>query len=187
MKFSEPIALALEMATIWHAGQLRRDPNRQVPYIVHPYSVGLLLAQAGYAEEVIAAGLLHDVLEDTDVTQAYIARLFKRRIAALVAEVTEQTEIKDWKERKLAFLASLKQASPEALAIKCADHIDNLRGILRIARNGDDPWALFVGRAEKVWWEEAMYGLLKGRVKPKLFKLYVQSFKAFRKLAASTS
>lgn len=183
MEFSALVAQALEMSAVWHAGQWRRDPDHKVPFIVHPFSVALILSRAGYPDEVVAAGLLHDVVEDVGIQLKEISRLFGRRVAALVGEVTEPN-VKDWKERKLKFMADLNYASPQALAIKSADHIDNLHSILHITKNGDDPWSLFYGgQKEKLWYETAMCKLLKGRVDPRLHKLHVAALAAVRKCA----
>ena len=57
---------ALSFAADRHAGQIR-DLDGQVPFVTHPVEVAYLLHEAGYSDEVVAAGVLHDVLEDTDV------------------------------------------------------------------------------------------------------------------------
>ena len=60
------INLALEVAARAHDGQFRKGTD--IPYITHPFAVGILLLKSGCSEEVVMAGLLHDTLEDTSLT-----------------------------------------------------------------------------------------------------------------------
>jgi guanosine-3',5'-bis(diphosphate) 3'-pyrophosphohydrolase len=67
---------ALEFALERHAGQLRDGDH--APFVLHPLEVGALLSAAGYPEYVVATGVLHDVLEDTDTDAAELEILFGR-------------------------------------------------------------------------------------------------------------
>ena len=85
---------AIEVAARAHRDQLRKGTD--VPYITHPYGVGLMLARAGYDEEVIAAGILHDTVEDTDVTPEQVRETFGARVADIVRGRSEQDKDLPW-------------------------------------------------------------------------------------------
>ncbi len=126
---------ALATAARLHHGQFRKDGT--TPFIVHPAAVAAILAQAGAPEAVIAAGYLHDVLEDvspTLYTKAHMLADFGPRITQIVVDVSE---VKDpdatpheqratWRARKEAYLAHLKTASQDALMVSAADMMHNL-------------------------------------------------------------
>ncbi|MBA3789097.1 bifunctional (p)ppGpp synthetase/guanosine-3',5'-bis(diphosphate) 3'-pyrophosphohydrolase [Patescibacteria group bacterium] len=121
---------ALQFAARRHDGQLRREAER-LPYITHPVSVALLLADADADEDTIIAGMLHDTIEDTQTTAEEIARAFGARASALVLAVSEPKTNEDgttltWKERKEAYLEQLARAEDSAVLISMADKIDNI-------------------------------------------------------------
>lgn len=114
-----------------HEGQKRKYTGE--PYIVHPRAIAELLAEAGLDDEVIAAGLMHDVIEDCDVTVEEIRAEFGDRIARLVFEVTDVSRREHGKRaaRKALDRAHVAKASPEGKSIKLADIIDNTKTIVR--------------------------------------------------------
>lgn len=118
---------AFELARACHAGQFRR--GRRLPYLTHPISVARLLSRHGYPKPVVAAGLLHDVLEDSGCEIEDIVKTAGRRAAALVAQVTDRDKTLPWKARKALYLKHLRAADKDALAVACADKADNLASI----------------------------------------------------------
>lgn len=106
-------------------------------YIVHPREVAAMVAETGAEEEVIAAALLHDVVEDTPVTNEEIESRFGRSVARLVAEVTDVSTPADGNRaaRKALDRAHLAAASGAGQTIKLADLISNSRSILTHDRN----------------------------------------------------
>ena len=130
MKGSIPslVRRARAFAALRHAGQRRKGDGK--PFITHPVAVGRILERQGLPEAVVAAGLLHDVLEDTPTPSSEIARLFGRRVASMVEEVTEPDKRHSWEYRKRAYLRRLKKASRGALAISCADKLHNTASLL---------------------------------------------------------
>ena len=123
---------ALAFAAERHAGQRRKGDGK--PFIVHPVAVGKILAKEKMPEEVVAAGILHDVLEDTSTTAAELQRLFGRRVARMVQEVTEPDKKYSWEFRKRSYLRHLRHASRGALAISCADKLHNTASLLAAYR-----------------------------------------------------
>ena len=134
---------ALDRAAIWHREQRRKYPEVDVPYISHPAGVALLLARHGFDDEVVAAGALHDVIEDTEATYADLEAEFGRRVADLVDMVSEQDKSLPWEERKRRYLERFPHKPWEAQAITLADKIDNFQSILVCARHHGDPWPMF--------------------------------------------
>jgi (p)ppGpp synthase/HD superfamily hydrolase len=132
---SELLDTAVDWASRAHADQVRKDGR---PFIGHPCAVGELLEQAGFDEEVVAAAVLHDVVEDSEIEPAEIERRFGERVAALVAAMTEDPAITDYHERKRAQRAQVEAAGSDAIAIYAADKLANLRDVRRAyAREGE--------------------------------------------------
>lgn len=120
---------AIEFAAQAHAGDVRKGTN--TPYFTHPFAVGLLLAEAGCAETVVCAGILHDTVEDTQVELEDLVREFGEEVAALVAGASEPDKTKSWRERKEHTHAYLQTAPKEICMVSCADKLHNLRCLKR--------------------------------------------------------
>ena len=151
MSASLLVKRALDRAAVWHRDQLRKYPGVAVPYVSHLAGVTIVLARHGFDDEVIAAGALHDAVEDTNVTLAEIESAFGTRVAELVAAVSELDKRLSWEERKADYLARFPGKPWAAQAITLADKIDNLQSILVCAREHGDPWAQFKrGRAQQL-------------------------------------
>ena len=108
-----------------HAGQ--RRGSDEAPFILHPLEVAVLLRNRGFEDEVVAAGLLHDVVEDTQATAEEIARRFGARVAELVATLTDDPSIDDYQARKAALRDQVARASREAQAVFAADKVAKCR------------------------------------------------------------
>ncbi len=134
---------ALDQAAVWHKDQFRKYPGVEVPYVSHLAGVAAILSRHGFTEEVVAAGVLHDVIEDCDVSKDEIAKLFGERVATLVDHVTEQDKTLPWEERKRLYLEHFAHEPWEAQAITLADKIDNFESIVVCAELHGDPWAMF--------------------------------------------
>ncbi len=121
---------ALRFATQAHAGQVRKYTAE--PYINHPVAVAGIVRDAEFDDEVIAAALLHDVVEDCDVLISDIFGLFGSRVAQFVGDVTDVSRPEDGNRttRKALDRAHLSEASPEGKSIKLADLIDNAGSIV---------------------------------------------------------
>lgn len=90
-KETERVSRAVELATKAHEGQLRRTGE---PYIIHPLAVKKILEEWGMDEDTIVAGILHDTVEDTDVTLEQIKGEFGEPVAQLVDGVTKLGKIR---------------------------------------------------------------------------------------------
>ncbi len=127
----ELIEKAYDLAGKMHQGQLRKSGE---PYLIHPVAVAKILAELGMDDQAIVAGLLHDVVEDTDYTTEQLREDFGDDIELLVDGVTKLGSLKyESKEERQAenlrkmFLAMSKDI--RVLIIKLADRLHNLRTI----------------------------------------------------------
>ncbi len=118
---------AIAFATRAHLGQMRK--GTALPYIEHPLAVGRILADCGQPAAVVAAGVLHDTIEDTAVTRAELERHFGPRVAELVAAVSEPDRSVSWEERKRHTIATVRSAPLPVVWIELADKLDNIRAI----------------------------------------------------------
>jgi (p)ppGpp synthase/HD superfamily hydrolase len=124
---------ALAYAAECHSGQTREIDD--TPFVTHPAEVACLLHEAGYPDEVVAAGVLHDVLEDTDAEPADIAERFGPQVARLVASVSDDPSIEKGTERKAALRRQVKQAGEHAAAVFAADKVSKARELrVRMSR-----------------------------------------------------
>ncbi len=140
--YSARIERAIRLSVQAHAGQVRKaDPH--IPYATHPFHVALIVRQAGGDEDCVIAALLHDVLEDTDVTPEDLDEAFGGRVTALVREVSEDKTL-PWDERKARMVEQLRGASPEGALIAAADKLHNLETLAEAhARKGAAIWGAF--------------------------------------------
>ncbi|QDV05060.1 Guanosine-3',5'-bis(diphosphate) 3'-pyrophosphohydrolase [Planctomycetes bacterium Poly30] len=134
---------ALACASEAHRGQIREVSG--VPYVFHTVEVAKRLGDFGVLdEEVIAAALLHDAVEDTEVSRKEIERLFGSRVARFVDEMT----FDERKQKKGEYLAAFAVKSPEALAIKLADRGAN---VADYARERADYAPIYAGKANALY------------------------------------
>ena len=146
---------ALHLATQLHAGQTRKGGN--TPYLAHLLSVTALALEAGGDEDIAIAALLHDAVEDQGglETLVQIRQQFGSRVASIVDECTDAYTLPKppWRERKEAYIAHLREATPEARLVSLADKLHNARSILRDLRiYGEETWNKFNGGKEGTLW-----------------------------------
>ncbi|KAH9421006.1 isocitrate dehydrogenase (NAD(+)) idh1, partial [Dermatophagoides pteronyssinus] len=123
------ISRAADFAAKAHRKQLRKDGY--TPYINHPIGVANILTDLGNVSNpsVIAAALLHDTVEDTDVTFEDIQKEFGDHILSIVAEVTDDKSLPSF-ERKRLQVENAPNSSNEAKLVKLADKLYNLQDLL---------------------------------------------------------
>jgi guanosine-3',5'-bis(diphosphate) 3'-pyrophosphohydrolase len=146
------VSEAAEFAAHRHSGMQRKGRGNE-PYINHLAEVANLLTVAteGSDAELVAAGWLHDTVEDTETTREELAQKFSERVAVLVVEVTDDMTLpKDQRRQKQIIDAPHK--SPGAKLIKIADKISNIRARILPEPNQADRDDLidYVAWAEKV-------------------------------------
>jgi HD domain len=122
---SELVSQALDTARRLHAGTVR-EVGDEVPFIEHPLAVAELLAEHELGDELIAAGLLHDVLEYTDLGLGALRERFGMKVALIVCALTEDFEIEDYEERKHELRCRVAKTGIEARRVFAADKIANV-------------------------------------------------------------
>ncbi len=148
------VELAMRVAADAHKDQCRKASS--VPYLTHPASVALILAQAGFkSREIIAAALLHDVVEDSDWTIERLARVFPPKVVQIVEEASENKtdtagQKRPWTDRKREHIEQMKGASFEARAVVLADKLHNLNSMLFDLERGEPLWDRFNAGREDV-------------------------------------
>ncbi len=116
---------ALALAADCHQGQTRDIDS--IPFVTHPVEVACLLHEAGYSDEVVAAGVLHDVLEGTDAERRDLEERFGPAVAGLVAAVSDDPSIEDDADRKAALREQVARGGDEVAAVFAADKVSKAR------------------------------------------------------------
>src|SRR5262249_19581552 len=127
-------------------GQVRKGSG--IPYFQHVAAVALILDRAGFDEDTVIAGLLHDVVEDTDASLEDVIARFGPAVAETVRFCSEgKNEApgrkRPWIDRKRDHLAALAEAPTPARAVTLADKLHNLTSIEVDLLEGRPAWSLF--------------------------------------------
>lgn len=146
---------ALMYAAKLHASQIRK--GSRVPYVSHLMAVASIALEYGADEDEAIAALLHDAIEDQGGSKAReeIRGRFGDRVVEIVDGCTDaDTKPKPpWRERKEAYIAHIKDASPSVHLVSAADKLSNARAILKDYRSlGDKLWERFKGGKEGTLW-----------------------------------
>lgn len=149
-------------ATKAHEGQLRKGTTR--PYILHPLEVAEVVATLTDDEEIIAAALLHDTIEDCEgITSELLSVEFSARVSEMVAQESEDKS-KSWAERKGHTIESLRTAAPEVQMIALGDKLSNMRDIDRdYPQCGEQLWMRFRMKNKQIigWYYKGVQDSLK--------------------------
>jgi len=141
---------ALEFAAAQHAGQ-RREVD-QAPFILHPLEVAQLLRGRDYPDDVVAAAVLHDVIEDTPVQFDELQARFGGRVAELVSAVSEPPGGGSYAERKARLREAVGHADADAAAVFAADKVVKARELrIGLARNLPDAPTLDADKLDHYW------------------------------------
>lgn len=121
----ELVLKAVTFAAQRHHGQMRKD--KLTPYVAHPFRVLLLLRHVFGVEdpEVLAAGVLHDTIEDTTTDYDDVLGRFGARVAGFVALLTKDKRMEEG-ERERVYFEGLRTAPIEVKLCKLADSLDNV-------------------------------------------------------------
>lgn len=156
MIYTYKIQKAVEFAIKVHeTDSKQKRKGKDIPYITHPLTVGLILAAAGANEDVIIAGILHDTLEDSiygyKITKEMLVEEFNQNVSDLVLSVTEQNKNLSWEERKAEAVEHIKTFSNDSLLLKSADLLSNTTEIVSdYNKIGDEMFNKFNAPKEKI-------------------------------------
>lgn len=138
---------AAKFAIDAHANSERR--GKGFPYVIHAMEAAEIVASITNDQELLAAAMLHDVIEDTDVTEEEIRAEFGDRIADLVTVESDPvyeglSVYESWKMRKQYAIDRLSKQNREAKIISLGDKLSNMRAIARdFNKQGDELWKIF--------------------------------------------
>ena len=141
-----------------HKGEVRKsEPDK--PMIMHPIGVGMLLEEYGYDDEVVSAGYLHDVVEDTSYTIFDIEKEFGKGVADLVMGASEPDKSLSWEERKTHTIEETKNLPLRNKLVICADKINNLEDLMiKFTKNGNRDFSAFKrGEDKQRWYYTSVY------------------------------
>jgi (p)ppGpp synthase/HD superfamily hydrolase len=175
----------LALSTAWEAHKDQKRKGTNIPYIVHPLEVAVILIENSDEEDLITAGLLHDTVEDTNITLDFIKDSFGDAVAELVnaasepdkvdlaVRLTAEEEKASWEARKLHTIEFLPKAPLKVQLLTCADKLSNIRSMARdykIIKN--DLWKKFnAGCSEQKWYYEGLVESLKDLSD---YKMYIE-------------
>lgn len=161
---------ALRIATEAHSGVTRKYSTE--PYVNHVIRVAFEVARLGLGDTLVAAALLHDTLEDTDLSPDVIVEHCGENVLSIVQQLTNPSHLPEnagkrrW-ERKQIDRDHLKQVSLEAKIIKLCDRIDNLRDV----GTGPRDFQILYANESEFLWKEALVGINENLEKDLLFEI----------------
>lgn len=168
-QMTENILKAGEFAIEAHRGQVRK--NEDIPYVKHLFDVAGILIDNGQSENLVIAGLLHDVMEDTDKTDKDILALFSpqqgEEILKIILADTETEKGAPWLVRKQTTIDFAAQTDlMEGLLLICADKIANLGSLSKaLEESGEDTWKCFnSSKEQQLWYYESLCDILTKRL-----------------------
>jgi (p)ppGpp synthase/HD superfamily hydrolase len=164
------VSQALVFATEHHQHQHRK--GTKIPYMAHLLNVCKILAENNCSDEVLAAALLHDVVEDTDVRIDEVEETFGHHVAEIVKGATELDKLEkkaiekqsSWQSRKEHTIHFLQhEATTDQLLVSCADKLDNIRAIAYDhQRIGEAIWKRFnASKEQQAWYYRSIAGIAK--------------------------
>jgi GTP pyrophosphokinase len=167
---TERFARVVTFAARAHAGQRRK--STLIPYITHPLAVSALVVEFGGDEDQAIAGLLHDVVEDCDVSLLTISAEFGLRVASIVEGCTDGVIDADgrkapWLERKIRYLEHLEDEAADVLLVSACDKLHNARAIVDDIRTiGEAVFERFTAnRQQTIWYYRRLAGIFARRLR----------------------
>ena len=154
---------AAKFAIEAHRGIERR--GKGYPYILHPMEAAVIVSAMTTDQEMMAAAVLHDTVEDTGVTFDQLRREFGDRVATLVWHETSQLpHDAPWRDRKQAQAALIAASPRDSKIVALGDKLSNLRTIVADYRQiGDGLWPRFSapnGREDVIWYYRLLADVL---------------------------
>jgi (p)ppGpp synthase/HD superfamily hydrolase len=162
---TDRITAAFELAFTLHDGSFRKGTS--IPYIVHPMDVASNLIKSGASEDLVIAGLLHDIVEDEDYYLEVIEQQFGAEVRRLVDGASEPEDFRKehnkkdtWRQRKAHTVDRIRDADRDLKLLSCCDKLSNIRDIIRdYRREGDTFWSKFnATKDEQRWYYTSMLG-----------------------------
>ena len=180
---SKKVNLALKVASKAHRDQVRKGTD--IPYISHPVAVAMVIGKYTTNEDIIVAGILHDILEDVKpsiYSETDMRDDFGDKITDIVKDVSEDKIAgepeKPWIERKKGYLAHLDNlANVEPIIVSTADKIHNLTDMLdEYERVGNRFWQRFnASKDDELWFYKTFLEIVQKKAIPEKMKADLES------------
>ncbi len=183
--------IAKELAEIAHKGQKRKGSRED--YILHPLAVYEIVKRYTEDSDILAAALLHDTTEDTDLTYQEIERKLGSRVVNIVKEVSTRKEDKKtltWRERKENTVKSIATLTKEAQLVEIADKVSNAKDLTKLwDENGNLHFDQFKEKdpALQEWYYRSLYEQFKDHAKSKEVLLLAEELNQHVSLAFGRS
>ena len=176
------IEKAAKIGAVAHKEQVRKDDSS--PYIVHPFLVALNLVKYDFPDAVVVAGLLHDVLEDTDVLEKTLLAEFGEEVLETIKALSEDKSL-EWEDRKKQYIETIRDAPESVKAVSVCDKIHNLGNfITALEKEGPLLWKKFSrGKEQQLWFMEELLKMFKETWKHPLVDEFEMLVAEFRKIA----
>jgi len=160
-----------------HEGQVRKGDNK-TPYVLHPLEAGIIISNYTSSESLIATAILHDVIEESNITYEDIKKEFSEEIADSVKLLTQDKSIENWEERKAENLARLS-SNMTIYIIKTIDALVNMKDLFyAIQTQGESVWERFNASKElKMQYFERILSDTKASLPTDLLERYVSALK----------
>ena len=142
-----------------------RKAELDKPYFFHAIDVANKLEKYGFDDNVVAAGYLHDIIEDTEYSEKDVLDMFGEDITSLVMGATERDKSLSWEERKIDSIQRVRNLDIRHKAIVACDKISNIEDLrLKFGKNGKEDFSSFNrGKDKKIWyWKEIYKSLITG-------------------------
>jgi len=151
---------AVRIAVKAHKDQTRKGDG--LPYITHPFMVALRLAKLNFPDEVIAAALVHDVLEDTNYGEENLRAELGNEVVNMVLSVTNDESL-EWMDKKKKYVETVRSGNEGAKAVALSDKIHNLESLLIAhSEKGSKVWENFkADKSQKLWFEIEVLKMLR--------------------------
>ncbi len=171
INLSAKLQKAINFSAASHEGQYRKDKNH-TPYITHPYSVMLTASKYSIDENVFISCLLHDVIEDCEISHEELVSEFGVIVADTVESLSEpkyfgsRDNPMSWREKKDAYFAKLVNGSDEAVLVAACDKMHNMQSYIEMTKEEGDVMYKFGsdGVKEKLWYVTNTLEIIKQRV-----------------------
>lgn len=170
---------AADFALEAHRGQMRKIDGS--PYVIHLFDVAEILLNAQASENLVIAGILHDILEDTPQTDKDILALFPpakgQDILRIILADNESDKSASWLERKTETITYAKNSDDEeGLLLICADKISNLASLVAgMEVGGELVWKYFNSpKDQQIWYYESLLKIFEKKLAhyPHLIRRY---------------
>ncbi len=170
-RFDYELEKAMDEAIMVLSRAFSESGHNEKPVILHSIRVGMTLFDLGYPKHIVLAGLLHDILEDTDFSAEDLRRRFGADVASIVSAVTFDPTISSKREQTEELFLRCRHQGFEALVVKCADILDNIDYFIPTPGYEDlasillDKYLLFLNVGATTLAREPVYAMLTDKVR----------------------